>query len=53
MGNVVSDHDVRHLLWLRNKLGDRCVDAIVVNTGPEAYRRADGVGVVPLALFGP
>jgi uncharacterized protein len=53
LGNVVSDHDVRHLLWLRNKLGDRCVDAIVVNTGPEAYRRADGVGVVPLALFGP
>jgi predicted AAA+ superfamily ATPase len=53
LGSVVSDHDVAHLLWLRDKLGDRCVDTIVLNTGPEAYRRADGVGVVPLALLGP
>lgn len=51
--NAVADHDVLHQLWLRNKLGDRCVDTIVVNTGPEAYRRADGVGVVPLVLLGP
>jgi hypothetical protein len=24
----------------------------VVHTGPDAYRRPDGIGVVPLALLG-
>ncbi len=53
LGDSVIDRDVQHLLWLRERLGDRLVDAIVVNTGPAAYRRRDGVGVVPLALLGP
>lgn len=53
LDGAVTDGDVRHLLWLRDKLGVRCIDAIVVHTGPEAYRRPDGVAVVPLALFGP
>lgn len=48
----VSDRDVRHLRWARERLGDRLLDAIVVNTGPIAYRRPDGIGVVPLALLG-
>jgi predicted AAA+ superfamily ATPase len=50
---AVADDDVRHLLWLRDKIGDRMLDAVVVTTGPAAYRRADGVAVVPLALLGP
>ena len=29
------------------------LDALVINTGPAAYRRPDGIGVVPLALLGP
>lgn len=49
----VSDTDVRHLLWLRDKLPNDVVDLIVITTGPHAYRRRDGVGVVPLALLGP
>ena len=53
LGSAISDKDVKHLLWLRAKLGDRCVDTVVVHTGPEAYRRSDGVAVVPLALLGP
>lgn len=32
---------------------DRVIDAIVVTTGPDAYRRADGIGVVPAAMLGP
>lgn len=48
-----GDADVRHLVWLRDRLGAELLDAIVVTTGPEAYRRADGIGVVPLALLGP
>jgi uncharacterized protein len=49
----VSDSDVRHLLWLRERLGDRCAAAMVVTTGRVAYRRPDGVLVVPLAHLGP
>ncbi|MCC7077440.1 MAG: ATP-binding protein [Acidimicrobiia bacterium] len=50
--NVV-DRDVRHLRWLRNQLGDALLDAVVVSTGTRAYRRADGIAVVPAALLGP
>lgn len=50
---VVTDADVRHLLWLRHQLPDRVADLVVVTTGDTAYRRRDGVAVVPLALLGP
>lgn len=53
LANTVNDSDVRHLRWLGEHLGDRLVDSIVINTGPAAYRRVDGVGVVPLGLLGP
>lgn len=49
---TVDDSDVRHLHWLGTQLGDRLVDKVVVTTGPFAYRRPDGVAVVPLALLG-
>lgn len=45
--------DVRHLLWLKEQLGPALTDMVLVTTGPDAYRRADGVAVVPLALLGP
>ncbi len=53
LSSSVTDSDVRHLLWLRDKLGDYCIDTVVLNTGPEAYRRPDGVAVIPLAPLGP
>lgn len=49
----VSDHDVAHLHWLRQQIGEDCTDLVVLTTGPEAYRRSDGVAVVPLAALGP
>lgn len=49
----VSSSDVKHLLWLKEQLPDRVVDLVVVTTGTTAYRRQDGVAVVPLALLGP
>jgi predicted AAA+ superfamily ATPase len=49
---AVTDADVRHLLWLRERLPDRVADLVVVTTGTTAYRRRDGVAVVPLALLG-
>jgi predicted AAA+ superfamily ATPase len=43
----------RHLHWLSEQIGDEMLDAIIITTGPEAYRRADGIAVVPAALLGP
>lgn len=48
----VTSRDVRHLIWLRDALPDRVADLVVVTTGTAAYRRTDGVAVVPLALLG-
>ena len=53
LSGSIGDNDVRHLNWLHDQLGDRVVDRVVVSTGPHAYRRPDGVAVVPLALLGP
>ena len=53
LADTVNDHDVRHLTWLGEQLGPRLKDRVVLNTGPYAYRRPDGVAVVPLALLGP
>lgn len=50
---MANDPDVRHLNWLHAKLGDGIIDRIVVTTGRHAYRRPDGIAVVPLALLGP
>lgn len=50
---TVDDDDVKHLRWLQEQLGDQLLDAVIVTTGSQAYRRPDGVAVVPAALFGP
>lgn len=49
---VVTDDDVKHLVWLREQIGDDLVDSVVLTTGPCAYRRADGIAVIPAALLG-
>lgn len=51
LAQEVRDEDVRHLLWLRDQ-NDDVADLIVVTTGQRAYRRGDGVAVIPLALLG-
>jgi uncharacterized protein len=43
----------RHLRWLSEQIGEELLDAIIITTGPEAYRRPDGIAVVPAALLGP
>lgn len=53
LAHTIRDDDVRHLRWLKDQLGDDVLDAIVVTTGADAYRRPDGIGVVPAALLGP
>ncbi|WP_216908310.1 ATP-binding protein [Nocardia noduli] len=53
LANRVADVDVTHLHWLRDSIGSDLIDSMVVYTGQHAYRRPDGVAVVPLALLGP
>ncbi|MFB7876876.1 ATP-binding protein [Nocardia sp. NPDC056064] len=53
LADRVTDVDVKHLHWLRQHIGDDVIDAAVVYAGEHAYRRPDGIAVVPLALLGP
>lgn len=53
LASNVGDADVQQLKWLANKIGDQLIDSIIVTTGTEAYRRSDGIAVVPAALLGP
>jgi predicted AAA+ superfamily ATPase len=49
---TVTDGDVRHLIWLQKVMGERLADKLIITTGPIAYRRPDGVAVVPASLLG-
>ncbi|HSW30212.1 MAG TPA: DUF4143 domain-containing protein [Longimicrobiales bacterium] len=53
LARTVTDHDVRHLLWLREQIGQDLLDAAIITTSPSAYRRTDGIAVIPAALLGP
>jgi predicted AAA+ superfamily ATPase len=53
LGPTPDERDVRHINWLRDELGDELADAIIITTGTTAYRRADGIAVIPAALLGP
>jgi len=52
LSSIVRPADVAHLLWLKSAMRELVLDTVLVNAGPEAYRRKDGVAVVPLALLG-
>jgi len=49
---VVND-DVRHVHLLDRQVGEKLLGKVVLHTGADAFRRAEGVAVVPLALLGP
>lgn len=50
---AADDGDTTDLKWLAANLGDDLRDSVLVNTGTHAYRRRDGIAVVPAALLGP
>lgn len=45
------DGDVGNLKWLQQRLGEDLLDAVVITTGSHAYRRPDGIAVIPAALL--
>jgi hypothetical protein len=47
-----SADSVRHLNWLADQIGDELLDSVIITTGSDAYRREDGIAVVPAALLG-
>lgn len=49
LASHINDDDTSHLLWLRERLREDCIDLMVVNAGPQAFRTRQGVAVVPLA----
>lgn len=51
LSQSVDDRDVRHLKWLRDRIGPDLLDAVVITTGRDAYRREDGIAVIPAALL--
>ncbi len=53
LGAVPGTGELRHLKWLSGQLGQDLADAVLITTGAHAYRRQDGIAVVPAALLGP
>ena len=47
LSSIIGDDDVKHLHWLESQIGPDLLDA----AGSEAYRRADGIAVIPAALL--
>jgi predicted AAA+ superfamily ATPase len=53
LAETVDGDALRHLNWLAAEIGADLLDRVVVTTGRAAYRRDDGIAVVPAALLGP
>jgi predicted AAA+ superfamily ATPase len=53
LSETVRDDAVAHLNWLDAQLGDDLLDKVIITTGREAYRRKDGIAVIPAGLLGP
>ena len=43
--------DARHLVWLRDELGDRFLGGVVLHTGPYCYPLAERVKAAPIAVL--
>lgn len=52
LARTIEDHHVSHLHWLNKIMGDRLIDRIIINAGSYAYRRRDGIAVIPLEMLG-
>lgn len=48
-GATTDEHDARHLLWLRDRLGDQFAAGVVFHTGPSQYRLSERVSAQPIA----
>ena len=49
---IVTSEAGKHLKWLKSYVGADCLDTMIITTGSIAYRREDGIAIVPAALLG-
>lgn len=50
-GAAPDVHSAKHLLWLRDKLGDRFLSGVVLHAGPRAYRLDDRIVAAPICTL--
>jgi len=46
-----TEHDAKHLRWLRSELGERFLAGVVLHTGPRTYRLADDIVAAPISTL--
>jgi uncharacterized protein len=46
---AVNKNDARHLIWLRDELGDRFVAGVVFHAGPFAFSLGDRITALPIS----
>ncbi|MDE0136631.1 MAG: DUF4143 domain-containing protein [Acidimicrobiaceae bacterium] len=46
-----SNDDARHLLWLRDQIGDQFLAGIVLHTGPRTFQLADNITAAPISTL--
>lgn len=50
--DAAPDRDAaRHLIWMRDRLGDRFVRGVVFHTGPSAFELADRISALPICTL--
>lgn len=49
--SAVTREHARHLIWLRDQLGDAFTAGVVLHTGPRVYRLDDRIHAVPIACL--
>jgi predicted AAA+ superfamily ATPase len=50
-GAAPGRRDARHLVWLRDELGDRFLAGVVLHTGPRAYRVDERIVAAPISTL--
>ncbi len=48
---AVGRRDARHLVWLRDRLGDRFAAGVVLHTGPDVFELDDRVMAAPISTI--
>ena len=50
-GAAPSLDDARHLVWLREHVGDQLLAGVVLHTGPAAFKLSDRIWALPISCF--
>lgn len=48
---TITDHDVTHLRWFADTVGDDVAALAVLYTGSVSYQRPDGIWLIPIAML--